>query len=117
METTDKNLGKERGMKPTTQPPAKKAQDVEYIMNLFKNNYVVIVLENGMIYEGILIDKFRNYWWVLKDAVIRGRKYEVKVDYVLIADRGIRHIHTRPKEVREIQPSTQGDSGGRRGPQ
>jgi len=102
-------------MKPT-QAPAKKAQDVEYIMQLFKNNYVVIVLENGLIYEGILVDKFRNYWWVLKDAVIRGKKYEVKVDYVLIADRGIRHIHTRPREVREIKPSTQGDSPERREP-
>jgi len=100
-------------MKPAPTQAPKKAQDVEYIMSLFRNNYVVIVLENGMIYEGILLDKYRNYWWVLKDATIKGRRYEVKVDFVLLADRNIRHIHTRPKEVKEIKPSTQVDSGER----
>jgi len=67
---------------------------------------VTIVARNGVIYEGVLVDKEHGFL-ILADATVRGAKYTAKVGFLLIKQDIIQHIHGPPKELAEIKAQQQ----------
>jgi len=82
----------------------KKMKDSEAFEPLL-NKKVVVVSRRGLIYEGILEGESTTYL-LLKDAVIKGKKYIAETGYLLIDKHIIAHIHSEPKIVKEVERST-----------
>jgi len=71
-------------------------------------SYVTVVARNGVVYEGLLAGKEHGFL-VLKNAVIRGSRWEARVSTVLVSVESIQHIHGPPLELKPLgstAPST-----------
>jgi len=79
---------------------ARKAKNMANFIKQLIGENIVIVARNGVIYEGILVDKDHGFL-ILKDATIRGSKYTAKVGFLLVKQDIIQHIHSKPLELSE----------------
>jgi len=71
----------------------------DFIRQMIGEN-VVIASKNGVLYEGILVNKEHGFL-VLKDSTIRGSKYTAKVGFLLVKQDIIQHIHSKPQQLIE----------------
>jgi len=79
---------------------AKKAKNLADFIKQLTGEHIVISSKNGVIYEGILVDKDHGFL-ILKDAVVRGSKYTAKVSFLLVKSDVVQHIHSKPLELVE----------------
>ena len=68
-------------------------------------SYVTVVARNGVMYEGLLAGKEYGFL-VLKNATIRGSRWEARVSTVLVSIENIQHIHGPPLELKPLGNTT-----------
>jgi len=78
----------------------RKAKNLAEFVKELIGEHVTIVSRNGIIYEGILIDKDHGFL-ILKDATVRGSKYTASVSLLLVKQDIIQHIHSKPQQLIE----------------
>jgi len=79
---------------------AKKAKNLADFIKQVIGEHITIVARNGIIYEGIIVDKDHGFL-ILKDAIVRGSKHTAKVGFLLVKPDIIQHIHSKPIELTE----------------
>jgi len=91
------------GVKPRSEEGRKRSKSLADFLKDVVGEYVTVVSRNGVVYEGYVAGKDHGFL-ILRDAVVRGSKYVARVQVVLIKPDTIQHIHSKPLELKEVQP-------------
>jgi len=104
--TPTPNPSTSRALQMEVKERARKAKNLADFIKELIGEHIVISSKNGVIYEGILIDKDHGFL-ILKDATIKGSKYMAKVRLLLVKQDIIQHIHSKPLELSENNANIQ----------